>query len=498
MNSINWDKLSEVFIYIKDKPLIFNSGIFLVLFLLFYSIYISLNNTPRIRIIYTTLFSIYFYYKSSGNYFVILLISTLIDFYLGKMIQNASSQSKKKLFLTLSLVSNLGILAYFKYTNFLIDNFNILTQSYIQFYDIFLPVGISFYTFQTLSYSIDIYRGNLKACDNIWDFAFFVSFFPQLVAGPIVRAADFIPQIREKIKVSKEDFNRALLLISAGLFKKAIISDYISINFVDRVFDNPLLYNSIDNLIAVYGYAIQIYCDFSGYSDIAIGLGLIMGFTLPINFDSPYKSTSITEFWRRWHISLSSWLKDYLYISLGGNRKGKIRTYLNLLITMLLGGLWHGPSWKFVVWGALHGSMLAIEKFIWSLGLKTNHPIMKFLGAIFTFHFVCFCWIFFRASNWDLAIQVINQISQLFYWGSLKNLISGIDFIQYWNTYKFVFSLIIAGYFFHLLPSKLELKINALFDKFPMPLKSAYIAFICWVIWQVSTSEVQPFIYFQF
>lgn len=213
-----------------------------------------------------------------------------------------------------------------------------------------------------MSYTIDVYRRQITPLGSLLDYAFYVSFFPQLVAGPIVRARDFIPQIRRPLFVSREMFGRGIFLIVSGLFKKAVISDYISVNFVERIFDNPTLYSGVENLMGVYGYALQIYCDFSGYSDMAIGIALLLGFHFNINFDSPYKSASITEFWRRWHISLSSWLRDYLYISLGGNRKGKIRQYANLIITMFLGGLWHGASWNFVLWGMMHGVALAAHK----------------------------------------------------------------------------------------------------------------------------------------
>ena len=259
---------------------------------------------------------------------------------------------------------NLGMLAYFKYTNFLIDIANqMFGQGFMQFQNIFLPVGISFFVFQSMSYTIDIYRGQLKPLDNWCDYLFYLSFFPQLVAGPIVRARDFIPQIRQNpIVVTREMFGTGVFLILTGLFKKAIISDYISLNFVDRIFDEPLLYSGFECLAGIYGYALQIYCDFSGYSDMAIGIALLLGFRFPKNFDAPYKSATITEFWRRWHISLSTWLRDYLYISLGGNRKGKLRTYGNLFITMLLGGLWHGAAVRFILWGALHGAALALHK----------------------------------------------------------------------------------------------------------------------------------------
>ena len=268
---------------------------------------------------------------------------TLSDFLIARRMARARTQGHRKAWVILSLVVNLGLLAYFKYTNFLGEAFAALWGGTFAPLDIFLPVGISFFTFQSLSYTIDVYRGQVKPLDNLLDYAFYVSFFPQLVAGPIVRARDFLPQIRRPLLVSDEMFGRGVFLIACGLFKKAVISDYISINFVERVFDNPTLYSGVENLLGVYGYALQIYCDFSGYSDMAIGLALLLGFHFNVNFDSPYKSASVTEFWRRWHISLSSWLRDYLYISLGGNRKGKLRQYLNLPAVSEFGSILKDP-----------------------------------------------------------------------------------------------------------------------------------------------------------
>lgn len=375
MGSIDWSSVAGFFTYDQSQPLLFNSARFLVLFLLAYGLFLALRKRIFARTLYLFLFSVYFYYLSSGFYFWLLLLSTLVNFGLGHALERSDIPWQRKLWITLSVLFNLGILAYFKYTNFFIDTVNQLSGNAWDFKRIFLPVGISFYTFQVMSYTIDIYRRKIPSLTlgavgfKAWgraltDFAFFVSFFPQLVAGPIVRAADFLPQIRQELTLSRDQMGQAFLLIIGGLFKKAVISDYISVNFVDRVFDNPGLYSGLENLLASYGYAIQIYCDFSGYSDMAIGLALLMGFTLPENFRTPYQSASIQDFWRRWHISLSSWLRDYLYISLGGNRKGRFRTYLNLMITMLLGGLWHGASWVFVIWGGLHGMALAIDRFL--------------------------------------------------------------------------------------------------------------------------------------
>ncbi len=344
MFSIDILKLLKQFQYNPEEPLIFNSGFFLFLFLAFLAIYSRLGKTHRAKLTFVTLFSLYFYYKSSGIYFLILIASAVIDYTLANYIYRTPEYWKKLSLVTFSLVINLGLLGYFKYTNFLHQIFSSLAGLTYHPFDIFLPVGVSFYTFQSLSYTLDIYRGALKPVGHFLDYAFFVSFFPQLVAGPIVRAADFLPQINQPTFVSKEMFGRGVYLLCTGLFKKAILSNYIGLNFVDRIFDAPTLYTGVENLFGVYGYALQIYCDFSGYSDMATGIALLLGFKFCLNFDSPYQSKNITEFWRRWHMSLSSWLRDYLYISLGGNRKGHLRTYINLFLTMLPPNLYQSFS----------------------------------------------------------------------------------------------------------------------------------------------------------
>jgi D-alanyl-lipoteichoic acid acyltransferase DltB (MBOAT superfamily) len=511
------DKFLHLFVYDKKSPILFNTGFFLFLFLVFYAGYILLKNRQRSRIIYVILFSWFFYYKSSGIYFLVLVGSTIVDYTLSHLINDSIRKGRKLFYLVLSLVLNLGMLAYFKYTNFLIDigrdlllNTSLLPYFNISFildnfspdfivgpikpYDIFLPVGVSFFTFQSLSYTIDVYKGNIKPLNSIVDYGFFVSFFPQLVAGPIVRASDFLPQIHKKPFLSQEDLGKALFLIIAGLIKKAVISDYISGNFVDRVFDNPMLYSGFENLMATYGYAMQIYCDFSGYSDMAIGIALLLGFHLPKNFNAPYISGSITEFWRRWHISLSSWLRDYLYISLGGNRKGKIRTYINLMLTMLLGGLWHGASLKFIIWGGLHGAALAIEKAfntLFNIDTKAKRKTwIRIITTIITFHFVCFCWIFFRARTFDIASQVITQSSTIFN--------GGTDIIKIIIGYQDVFLLILAGYITHFIPQKIkQYNQNLLTIAHPI-IKVVILALAIYLVIQVKTADIKPFIYFQF
>lgn len=488
--NLNIETIKNWFIYDPKAPLLFNSGLFLGLFIVFYFIYILSRKTHYFRIAYVVAFSLFFYYKSSGVYFWLLIFSSVVDFSLSRLIYEETQQFYRKFYLIVSLIVNLGLLVYFKYTNFFIENFNIIVDGKIALENIILPVGISFYTFQTLSYTIDIYRKELEPTKSFMDFLFFVSFFPQLVAGPIVRASDFIPQIYQKLNLTKEDFNKALFLIIGGLIKKAVISDYISSNFVDRVFEAPNSYSAFENLMASYGYAIQIYCDFSGYSDMAIGLALLMGFTLPVNFRTPYKSASITEFWRRWHISLSTWLRDYLYISMGGNRKRRIRTYFNLFMTMLLGGLWHGANWKFVFWGVLHGLALVVERFFQTRIKLPKNTFVKTIKIILTFHFVVFCWLFFRAKDFTTAFQIVENIGQLqFNWEQWQTIILG---------YKNVLLLLAFGFIWHFLPEKITTYNEKLFGKLPFWAQAILLGFIFWLVFATASEGAQPFIYFQF
>lgn len=486
-------RLRDVFLYDPHSPMIFSSGIFLWLFAAFIVVYLLLQRRTTARLMFVTLFSYYFYYKSSGTYFFLLAVVTVSDFLLALLMDRTVTRWKRKLWVVVSLCVNLGLLCYFKYTNFLLECWASLTGGSFSMLDIFLPVGISFFTFQSLSYTIDVYRREIKPLTNLLDYAFYVSFFPQLVAGPIVRARDFIPQIRRPLFVSDEMFGRGIFLIMSGLFKKAVISDYISVNFVERIFDNPTLYSGVENLMGVYGYALQIYCDFSGYSDMAIGIALLLGFHFNINFDSPYKSASVTEFWRRWHISLSSWLRDYLYISLGGNRKGKVRQYVNLIITMFLGGLWHGASWNFVLWGVLHGVALAVHKFWMSLtGRKKgeqSHGIRRFFGVVVTFHFVCFCWIFFRNADFATSVDMLRQIFTVFRPQLLPQLLAG-----YWE----VFALMGLGYVLHFLPDSWERACTKTVIRLPLLGKAVLMIALIYLVIQMKSSDIQPFIYFQF
>ena len=489
-------KLTELLSYNSSSPLIFSSGLFLYLFVAFLLGYRLLRNTMTLRILYVAAFSLYFYYKSSGLYFVLLLLAATYDYVIGYSLYLTKNRTMRRLLVAMSVAINLGMLGYFKYTNFLVDISNqLFGEGFLQFQNIFLPVGISFFVFQSMSYTIDIYRRQLRPLDSWLDYLFYLSFFPQLVAGPIVRAKDFIPQIRRRPMVTREMLGGAVFLILTGLFKKAVISDYIALNFVDRIFDEPLLYSGFECLMGLYGYALQIYCDFSGYSDMAIGLALMMGFRFPKNFDAPYQSATITEFWRRWHISLSSWLRDYLYISLGGNRKGNRRTYLNLLLTMLLGGLWHGAALRFVLWGALHGVALAVHKMWLSVvpwakkdGASMNF-LMRLFGVVLTFHIVCLGWLVFRADSMQTAMLLLHQIFTNFDTSLIPQVVEG---------YAFSMLLIGVGYLLHFVPTRVDGWMQGVVSRAPMVVQVALIVVVAWLVMQIKSADIQPFIYFQF
>jgi alginate O-acetyltransferase complex protein AlgI len=536
------DKIWQQFIYNPDAKILFTSGLFIFLFFGFLLLYWLLQARTNLRIVWVILFSLFFYYKCAGIYWVLHVVIVVVDYHLALWIERSDTSRKKKGLLVLSLILNLGILVGFKYTNYIGTTYAAIVSGQFTPWDILLPVGVSFFTFQSLSYTIDVYRGELKALDKILDYAFFVTFFPQMVAGPIVRAADFLPQIRVPLIVTREQFGRAVFLICTGIFKKAVIADYIGVNFVDLVFDTPEKYTGLENLFAVYGYALQIYGDFSGYSDMAIGIALLMGFTFPINFDAPYQSVSVTEFWRRWHISLSTWLRDYLYIPLGGNRSSSIGTWLipgaffgislltgvfqvlhggnwwiliflgasltffvipaiikgkmqelstsfNLLSTMLLGGLWHGASNQFIIWGMLHGTALSAERWWKTIFKGSGGLFRKVLGGIWTFHFVCFCWIFFRADSMELAFAMLLQIGTAF---------NGQILPEFVNGYAPVVSLMAVGFLLHFLPGRFEYHLQKWVTALPLPAKALLLFFFAVLVMQVKSSDVQPFKYFDF
>ena len=439
---------------------------------------------------YVLLFSLFFYYEVSGFYFILLLSFGLINYILSVFMDSSENKVTRKSILVGIVTFDILVLAHFNYTDFFISNINHFFHQNIPLQNILFPIGLSFFTFQAISYSVDLYRRQIEPIRGVLDFSFYLCFFPRLLAGPIVRAKEFIPQMYKQVTLSRDSAGMALFLIMSGLIKKSVISDYISQNFVDRILDSPLSYTPFETLMASYGYALQIYCDFSGYSDMAIGLALLMGFTIPENFHTPYKSASITEFWRRWHIALSTWLRDYLYIPLGGNRKGKTRTYVNLLLTMLIGGFWHGAAFKYIVWGGLHGGALCVERFFKQFLKVPDNFICRLIGGIITFHFVAFCWIFFKASDFDTALSVLENIGKLTF--------KPHDWQIVILAYKNVFLLILIGFIMHFLPERFVTFTKKTFNRLPFIFKALVVGFVFWLVYATASSVAQPFIYFQF
>jgi alginate O-acetyltransferase complex protein AlgI len=404
--------------------MLFNSPDFLVFFVVILLAIIVIKKRTFQHLI--LLAGSYFFFYFSSNYLISLLVfSTILDYYIAKEIWKTKNKKHKKILLIISLAGNLGLLGFFKYADFAILQFNILGNSLnftneLPFLNLVLPIGISFYTFQTISYTVDVYRGNLRPSNSFKEFALFVSFFPQLVAGPIIRAKDFLPQLREKmeksklIKIDEHNLKLGITIMTIGFLKKMFFADNIA-PMVNDVFSNAMNSSSFEIWLGTIAFGIQIYGDFSGYSDIAIGAALILGFKIPINFNKPYFANSPTDFWKRWHISLSSWLRDYLYIPLGGNRKSPSRTFVNLITVMLLGGLWHGASWNFVIWGLLHGMYLAIHKIIQKIFPTISiHPffkskIGKITSILVTQYFIFLAWIPFRVSDFDSMIYSITK-----------------------------------------------------------------------------------------
>ena len=594
----------RLFSFDPNSPLLFTQFYFWAFFALVYAVFALVGNRHLLRNGFLFLVSLLFYFKTSGLAVGILLFVTCSDFLIARRISRTEGKAGKKFWLICSICIDLLILCYFKYTYFFADFFHSITGMEVQVHDIFgadriiLPVGISFFIFQVISYTVDVYRGDVKPVNNILDFGFYVSFFPQLVAGPIVKASDFIPQLYKPFHLGRKQFGIAVFWIMNGLAKKIILSDYIAVNFIDRVFDNPLLYTGFENLCALFGYSLQVYADFSGYTDIAIGVAMLMGFYLPQNFNSPYKAPNPQDFWRRWHMSLSRWLKSYLYIPLGGNRNATFGTYfwiilfaiiavilsgqwavslifaglagllgivallkperkkkiianINRFITMLLGGLWHGASWNFIIWGGLNGIGLIVYQFwkdmawwlrmllvtllagalaalckfraapVWNMlfvwmALIFAGTLVRFIYHLFkgkgcrklgyvwgvtqTFIFITFTRLFFRSGSnldpataneeaWRTATNMVRQI------GSEWNLAQIPAICQnYWK----VFALIIAGMVIHWLPQRWKRWYRINFAMLPLPVMAVAVAAIVFLVYQFITADLQAFIYFQF
>lgn len=481
--------VTDILVYRPDEPLIFSSWLFWALFLVFMPIYGMLRNNKLQKMLFVTAFSFYFYYKCSGYCILLMGATSLLDWKLSRIISHPEcSRMKKRWCVAISLLFSLGTLAVFKYADFAIWNVNALTGSNYQPLDLILPVGISFYTFQSVSYIIDVSKGRVKATETWLEYAFFLSFFPALVAGPIVRAESFLPQISENHRATRRELFEGLWLIMAGVVKKAIIADYIA-QYNDLVFNAPGAYTGFESLMGIVGYTMQIYCDFSGYSDLAIGIAMIMGFHLGSNFDFPYRACNLSDFWRRWHISLSTWLRDYIYIPLGGNRRGPLRTYINNFITMLIGGLWHGAAWKFVFWGGMHGVGLVSQK---ALRPLTKHlpdnSVVRTLSWVATISFVAVMWIFFRADSWHDAIEIMTSVTKDF---SLESIPAFVSSRTLWCV---LMGLIIMT---HAL-SRFRERSMQWFADAPWIVKLLIFIVIVQVVLELRTADVVPFIYFRF
>ena len=484
-----FDNVGRMLAYEADHPMLFSSGLFWVLFLIFLPVYALLRSRRLQMVVYVVAFSLYFYYKSSAWFFMLLIITSVLDWCLSRIMSDTRKLWKRRLCLWLSIGMSLSILGFFKYANFFLWNWNQMVEGNFQPLDIILPVGISFYTFQSISYIVDVYKGRVSPTETWIEYLFFLSYFPALVAGPIVRADYFLPQIQNRDHASRQEMAAGLWLIILGLVKKAVVADYIA-QYNDLIFASPTGYSGLESLMGVVGYVVQIYCDFSGYSDMAIGISAIMGFRLTRNFNFPYKSRNLTDFWRRWHISLSTWLRDYVYIPLGGNRRGTLRTYVNNFLTMLVGGLWHGAAWKFVIWGGMHGVGLIVHKALrpWMVKIPDTWPV-KAASWTLTMAYVSFLFIFFRAASFEDAWLIIRNIFGNFDIAYLA------PFVRVRYVWLIFVAMIIAV---HSLPTRW---INAAGDWFvraPFGAKLAVFIVAVQLVVQFMSEDVMPFIYFQF
>jgi D-alanyl-lipoteichoic acid acyltransferase DltB (MBOAT superfamily) len=607
--------LQSIFSFNERSPLLFTQFYFWAFFAFVLAGLSLVYNRILLRNAFLLFVSLFFYFKTSGLFLLILIFSVIFNFFMGKRIYSAGGILKKKLFLTAAVFVNLFVLCYFKYAYFFTDIYNNLFSTDIQVINYFalwtnsfagshflvdkilLPAGVSFYTFQAISYAIDIYRKRSEPVGNILNFGFYMSFFPRLIAGPITRANEFIPQLERKFFLTKKQFGYALFWILNGLAKKIILSDFLAVNFIDRIFTSPLSYTGFENLIALFAYSLQVYADFSGYTDIAVGVAMLMGFSLPKNFNSPYKATNPGEFWKRWHITLSRWLSDYLYIPMGGNKKATFATYcvlfaiaaivillsnnawvtaivlliaallvigvalfpnarksihanINIMNTMLLGGIWHGASWNFMIWGGLNGLGVVFFKFWKKMGIfkKTSLTAIIFLfftamqtifaqpafkigqiwtGIIFagmlirmffsmrnisinwiktswsvllTFVFISFTRLFFRTgSNLDPAEANFEA------WETAQSMVARIG--GEWNfslipaiiaEYRNFFIVFAAGMIIHWIPERRKRWYRYNFAAMPLALQLLAVIFVIFVIYQFITAELQRYIYFQF
>ncbi|TSJ45523.1 MBOAT family protein [Fluviicola chungangensis] len=547
------------FTHMSADDLAFNRLDFWIFFLVFMVLFSFLHKHQLVRSMFITLASLFLYFKTSGFFVTLLVLSVIVNFFLGKWIFRTESKLGRKWIIALSAVFNLFFLGFFKYALFFTESFNKMFHTKHEVWNYFaqignnifgeytfethimLPAGVSFFTFQSISYVVDIYRKEIEPVKNFWDYSFYVTYFPHVLMGPIVRARDFIPQIYQKFKLSQQEFSEAVFLIMKGLFKKIVLADFIATHFINAIVDNPDPYPGYWSVIAMWGYSLQIYGDFSGYTDIAIGISKLMGFELLPNFNSPYKANSVADFWRRWHKSLGSWLRDYLYIPLGGNKRGTIGTFiaiivifvflifitgwfelifvyvglmslygiailispqvktfmyrdLNLLITMILGGLWHGASQNFVIWGAMNGLALVLYNH-WkkvSPYEKSSWWIVHFWKILLTFNFITFTRIWFRLKTEGAPENMLDRIFHHFTdykWETFHLLI---------NTYYPALLIMLLGFFLHWMPQKWKDFMVASFVKTHYVLQMLIIAIFVVILYQAASNSFQPFVYLEF
>jgi D-alanyl-lipoteichoic acid acyltransferase DltB (MBOAT superfamily) len=484
-----------------------------IFFLIVFALAWELRAWPEARKAFLVAVSYLFYGFWDWRFTALLAVSSLINFAAGRLLAVTVSDRGRRQLVAGTIALNLGILGFFKYYGFFMESLSdLLTRVGLErdlpFLEIILPIGISFFTFHGISYVVDVYRGKIPAEKSPLDVFLYISFFPQLVAGPIVRAADFLPQLKTEPRLDRAMVANGIVLILIGLFKKMVIANYLANELVDGVFFDPSAFSGPDLLLGVYGYAVQIYCDFSGYSDIAIGVAGLLGYHFKPNFAQPYRSASLREFWRRWHISLSSWLRDYLYKPLGGSHKGSAKTYRNLLLTMLLGAVWHGAAWTFIIWGVIHGTALAIERMllafklqpapafaivgyghgsmgrVLTVGAAGGQAFSRSLAVFVTFNIVCFAWIFFRAESLQLALSYVRGLAD---WSGPVE-----------RATPFLVALVTASLAAHFVSEDLVARISARLQNVGALTLGAVLGFGILLIFAMAPEGVAPFIYFQF
>lgn len=552
------ERFFDIFTFATTDRMVFNRLDFWLFFLAFMMLFSMLHKFQLVRSIFITMVSFFLYYKTSGLFVLLLALSITVNYGLGKWIHLVHTDIKRKWIIAFSAIFNVFFLAFFKYAYFFTASFNEMFHTDYEainwfaqmgngffgdgFFEtkILLPAGVSFFTFQSISYVVDIYRKEITPVKNYFDYAFYVTYFPHVIMGPIVRARDFIPQIYQPFSLTKDEFSASVLLVLKGLIKKIVLADYIAVHFIDKVVDAPEAYPGFVSILAMWGYSLQIYGDFSGYTDIAIGISRLMGFELLPNFNSPYKANSVADFWRRWHKSLGAWLRDYLYIPLGGNKTGGWGTYiaifiifvflifitqwyglifiyigisaiyllgalfipnfkkyvhrdLNLLITMVVGGLWHGASENFVIWGTMNGIALVIYNYWKKISPYENKPwmIVHFWKVFLTFNFITFTRIWFRLDGDGEPAIMLNQI-----WNHFD--FSWKMFVKVLWTYQAVFWIILAGYLIHWLPQKVKHWYENLFARMPMILQIISVVIIVFVMYQAVSDKFKAFVYLAF